>query len=89
MPDFNIIIKSSAWQEGDDITMFADRHGDLHGEEVLYLDAPSLEVLYRDLGIYKSSSEAKRAGKGGPIPTGYSELKASKKCRVYMWNPTE
>lgn len=87
--DFNIIINSSKHREGDARTMFADRNGDFHGETIIYRDAPNLECLYRDLGIYKSSSEAKRAGRSGSIPTGYSELKASKTCFVFIWNPTE
>lgn len=90
MPDFNIIIADSCHELGDELSIFGELINGEHvlREQVLYKEAPSLEVLYRDLGIYKSSSEAKRAGKGGEIPLGYSEHKASKKRRVYIWNPS-
>lgn len=49
----------------------------------------TLDILCKDLGIYKSTSEARRAGRIGNIPKGYSEIKASKKVILYVWNPED
>jgi len=79
----NVIIKHSAWQERDIELLFGD-------EEVHFTDATDLSVLMKELGIFKSTSEARRAGREGPIPEGFTfEFKASKKRRLWIWNPTE
>lgn len=78
----NIIIESSAWRETDANTLFG-------GEPVFFSDANELSVLMRDLGIYESGSAARRAGRKGSIPHGFTEFKASKRKRIWIWNPTE
>ena len=79
----NIIVKQSAWLEQDIKSLFGD-------EEVHFTDATDLSVLMKELGIFKSTSDARRAGRVGPIPNGFTfEFKASKKCRLWIWNPTE
>ena len=87
MADFNIVVDTPNVQEGDIESIFGDGKGDV--EEVLYTHNTSLDVLLKDLGIYKSTSEARRAGRSGPIPQGYTEYKASKVHRLFIWNPSE
>lgn len=79
----NVIINSSAWQEGDAELLFGD-------EEVHFSDADDLSVLMKELGVFPSTSKARQAGRVGPIPVGFTfEFKASKKRRLWIWNPTE
>jgi len=79
----NIVVKHSKWQESDIELLFED-------EEVHFTDATCLSVLMKELGIFSSTSEARRAGRVGPIPEGFTfEFKASKKVRLWIWNPTE
>jgi len=79
----NVIVKDSKWIDSDLDTIFS-------GEEVHFTEAKCLSVLMKELGIYKSSSEARRTGRVGPIPEGFTgEYKASKKRRIWIWNPTE
>ena len=79
----NIIVKQSKWTDRDIELLFED-------EEVHFTDADELSVLMKELGIFKSTSEARRAGRFGPIPEGFTfEFKASKKVRLWIWNPTE
>lgn len=87
MADFNIIVDTKFIQDGDVESIFGDGKGDI--EEVLYIQDVSLDFLLKELGVYKSTSEARRAGRSGPIPTGYTELKASKVHRLFIWNPSE
>lgn len=79
----NVIVKQSNWKESDIELLFAD-------EDVHFTEAKDLSVLMKELGIFSSTSEARRAGRVGPIPTGFTfEFKASKKRRLWIWNPTE
>lgn len=78
----NIVIKDSPWLESDIKTIFED-------EEVLYAESSELSALMKEAGVYKSTSEARRANRHGEIPLGYTEFKASKKVRLYIWNPSE
>jgi hypothetical protein len=79
----NIIVRHSAWRKSDIPTLFGN-------EEVHFTDANELSVLMKELGVFKSTSEARRAGRTGPIPDGFTfEFKASKKRRLWIWNPTE
>ncbi len=79
----NVIVKTSNWKESDIETLFGD-------EEVHFTEANDLSVLMKELGVFPSTSEARRAGRVGPIPEGFTEeFKASKKRRLWIWNPTE
>jgi hypothetical protein len=79
----NVVVKQSPWTERDLELLFG-------GEEVHFTEADCLSVLMKELGIFKSTSEARRAGRVGPIPEGFTfEFKASKKVRLWIWNPTE
>ena len=55
-------------------------------EPVYYTKASNLETLCYELGGYKSKSEARRAGRYGEIPKGYSEMWLNKKTRLYIYN---
>lgn len=78
----NIVINDSPWLASDIPTLFED-------EDVLYVTANELSALMKEIGVYKSTSEARRANRHGDIPLGYTEFKASKKVRLYIWNPSE
>lgn len=78
----NVVVKNSAWTQRDIDLLFGD-------ENVRFTEANDLPGLLKELGVFKSTSEARRAGRTGDIPTGFAELKASKKHRIWIWNPTE
>lgn len=79
----NIIINDSAWRKSDIKTLFGD-------EQVFFAESNELSVLMRELGIFSSASAARRAGRVGPIPSGWTPMfKASKKRSIWIWNPTE
>ena len=82
MADYNMVVATSPWTKRDLDIVFP-------GENVISIQNEPLDVLLAKAGIYKSSSEARRAGRMGPIPLGYSEIKASKKDRLFVWNPSE
>lgn len=77
----NVVVGSN-WTQRDIEIIFEH-------EDVIFADETELSVLLKDLGVYKSTSEARRANRVGPVPTGYTEFKASKKHMLFIWNPTE
>lgn len=84
----NVIIKDSAWIPEDIPVLFGDRNGNV--EDVVFAESTELPQLLRELGVFKSASEARRAGRTGPVPPGWTDqFKASKKVRLWIWNPTE
>jgi hypothetical protein len=83
----NVVVKRSAWTERDIELLFGDLEGNV--ETVHFTEAQDLPNLLKELGIFPSTSEARRAGRGGPIPEGWTEMKASKKRMLWIWNPTE
>ena len=78
----NIIIKNSKTSIQDISTIFGS-------EFFTVAESTQLDQLCKELNIFKSTSEARRNGRLGEIPTGYSEIKASKKVHLYIWNPFE
>lgn len=84
----NVVIKNSAWREEDLAVLFGDLEGNV--EEVIFAESDELSALMRELEIFPSASAARRAGRVGPVPPGWTEnFKASKKRRLCIWNPTE
>jgi len=84
----NIIIKGSAWRDEDVAMLFGDLDGNV--EDVIFAESDELSALMRELDIFPSASAARRAGRVGEIPAGWTaEFKASKKRRLWIWNPTE
>lgn len=79
----NVVIENSAWTERDLELLFGD-------EEVVFAKSDEMGALMRELGIFESASAARRAGRDGPVPAGWTHnFKASKKVRIWIWNPTE
>lgn len=78
----NIVIKDSKWHSSDLQTLFGD-------EEVSILEADDISRLAVIIGAYPSTSQARRAGRIGPIPPGWTEMKISKKMHIWIWNPDE
>lgn len=79
----NVVIRSSKWRDEDLRLLFGD-------DEVFFAESDELSALMRELGIFDSASAARRAGREGPIPTGWTDaFKASKKRRLWIWNPDE
>lgn len=76
----NIVIKDSKYTQRDLDLIFQN-------EDIVFAAATTLDSLCKELGIYKSTSEARRAGRIGDVPVGYSEIKASKLHTLYIWNP--
>lgn len=77
----NIVVQSSKYTSRDLELIFPN-------EQVIAVPNVPLPTLLKMLKVYKSAGEAIRAGRTGEIPTGYTELKASKKRTIYIWNPT-
>jgi len=78
----NIILNSPLVRPTDATTLF--------GDEAVYLtNTTELSVLMKELGIYQSTSIARRAGRYGSIPDGWTVYKASKTRTIWIWNPTE
>ena len=79
----NVIIAGSDWRESDKETLFGDEH-------IVVREADSLQDLLVKLGCYKSKTQARQAGRWGPIPLGWTDqFKASKKRRLWIWNPRD
>jgi arginine repressor len=78
----NIVVESSPWTQRDLEILF-------ESEPVQFVQDQDLSQLMKELGIFKSTSEARRANRTGAIPGGYTEYRASKKQMIWIWNPTE
>lgn len=78
----NIIVDNGNVLESDVPILYKD-------EEVLWVEPKPLPNLLAELGVYKSTSQARKANRVGEIPDGYTEYKASKKVKLFIWNPTE
>jgi len=79
----NVVVKNSKWLESDLTTLFEDE--EIHFTE--HTDIPSLLV---ELGIFKSKSQSRQAGRQGEIEKGFTDnFKASKKRKLWIWNPNE
>jgi len=79
----NIVVKSSDWRDSDLETLFED-------EEVHFTECDEMSALMREIGVFSSANQARQAGRQGPIPKGFTDnYKASKKRRIWIWNPWE
>ena len=78
----NIVIQSSCWRQEDIPTLFEDEH-------VKFSSCTALPSLMLELGLYKSTSEARRANRVGDVPSGWTEMKGNKKTFIWIWNPDE
>lgn len=81
----NVIVRSEFVKETDAELLFGDEAASVH-----FTDCTKIENLCKELGIFPSVSEAKRAGRVGPIPSGWTDaFKASKTRRLWIWNPNQ
>lgn len=81
----NVIINNSNVQPTDQQTLFCD-------EPVIVVekgDCSDLPQLLKHLGVYQSTSQARKTGRVGGIPVGWNEIRASKKVELFLWNPSE
>lgn len=81
----NVTINNSNVQPTDRHTLFED-------EPVIIVDeglCKDLPQLLKHLGVYSSTSQARKSGRIGGIPVGWNEIKASKKVELFIWNPSE
>lgn len=82
----NVVVKESAWQQQDIETLYGDWDGTV--EKVTMVNNKPLPNLLVELGVFKSTSQARQAGRTGDIPTGWTQFKASRKVTLWIWNPT-
>ena len=80
--EINVIIRSSCHEPSDAELLFS-------GEPWVFSDAKTIPELLVELGIYKTRSDCRRAGRDGPIKPGWTMMKASKAvfC-LCIWNPS-
>lgn len=77
----NVIVNGPHVRASDRELLFGD-------QPVHFTDAKDMPNLLKELGIFASTSEARRAGRDGPIPRGFTnDFKASKRRRLWIWNP--
>lgn len=79
----NIIVKNKNVLPTDQATLFED-------EPVVFVEEgtkyPNMLV---ELGLMPSTSQARRNGRVGDIPSGWNVVKGNRKVVLYIWNPTE
>ena len=79
----NIVVKNSKWIDSDLETLFEN-------EEVHFTEHTDIPSLLVELGIFKSKSQSRQAGRQGEIEKGFTDnFKASKKRKLWIWNPNE
>ncbi len=78
----NIVIDNGNVRDSDIPTLYGD-------EEVIRTTETDIPRLLVQCGIYKSTTQARNAGRQGKVPDGWTEFKASKKRRLFIWNPTD
>ena len=79
----NVIVRSSKHEPGDPALLWED-------EPWVFTDAKTIPELLVELKVYQTRSEARRAGRDGPIPDGFTVFKASKKVPcMCIWSPTK
>lgn len=79
----DVIVENGNVQESDVELFYED-------DEIHRIEARDLPNLLVKLGVYKSTSQARNAGRKGDIPEGWTEMfKASKLVSMTTWNPTE
>lgn len=78
----NIVVKGSEWRSSDLSALFDN-------EAVIFTDCTDMASLVFSLGLFSSRSQAKKAGRTGNIPTGFTEIKGNKKTTLWIWNPSE
>lgn len=79
----NVIIKNKHYDERIHHILFGD-------EYVHFTGQTTIEGLVVELGLYKSLTQARKRNRTGDIEFGWTPMfKATKKCRLWIWNPVE
>lgn len=78
----NVVIASSSYTHRDLELLFDN-------EDVIFSNTTNITDLVCELGLYKSKSQARSAGRVGDIPTGFTEYKGNKVTTIWIWNPSE
>lgn len=78
----NIVMANSQYTHRDLEILF-------DGEDCVFSSAENITDLVVGLGLYKSKSQARAAGREGAIPFGFTEYKANKTTTIWIWNPSE
>jgi hypothetical protein len=77
----NVVVTDSDWIDTDMEIVFG-------GEDYTFVSATDMPGLLKEIGVYPSTSKARAAGRTGKIPSGFTDnYKASKKRRLWIWNP--
>ena len=77
----NVVVKQSTWTERDIEILFGK-------EEIHFTQTTDIASLVVELGIFPSKSQARKAGREGEISAGFTNaFKASKRHRLWIWNP--
>jgi hypothetical protein len=87
MPDVNIIVGEN-WRHDDKSLLFAPN--DHTPPEVIHFFPATLRMpqLLKEVLIFSSTSQARKAGWDKPIPPGWSDFTIGKKrTRICIWNP--
>jgi hypothetical protein len=79
----NVVIYNQYFRNSDQKILFGDEPCYMLDSQVTLL--PNLLVA---LGLYKNTSVARRAGRSGEIPKGWSEIQGNKLTKVWIWNPS-
>jgi hypothetical protein len=78
----NVVVDNGNVRESDILTLFGPN------ARVHFTKCTTMQALMKEMGVFPSTSEATRAGRVGPIPRGFTDdFKASKKRRLWIWNP--
>lgn len=80
---FQVVVLTEHVRQTDLDTLFDQRDG-----VVLVPDGTTTADLMFVLGIFPSKGQARKNGWPGPIPAGWSELRAGRNL-VFVWNPSE
>lgn len=81
--DINIIVDSGFIQPEDAQTLFGDE------PFIVIPSSYTMTDLAVEIGTFKSKSQARKAGRTGPIPEGWTDARGNKKTFLFIWNPTE
>lgn len=84
----NVVMKNSKWTE-EDLQWLFNHWGDNKPDykHIHFSEANTLEQLMVEIEAYPSKSKSRSARRFGSIPTGWSVLQATKKHKLYIWNP--
>lgn len=78
----NVVINNPHVLPSDLNTLFGN-------EPIHFSTAKDLQTLMLECKVYSSKSQAMKAGRAGPIPSGWTVFKASKTKTLWIWNPSE